>query len=475
MSDKVEEFEKEPAVWLVTQVDGYPNGSISIHLNDTTTAHQFRGLCSRVDHPEKTGCRGCVLAAHTADQIRYNILEFDTTLETPLPAASIAAPTGAVARTNEGFVFCTGEGCQVGEVVGHVTSGSDVLAAVAAATRSGRCAMVLDCGEGCPNDVPFKRQTGWSAPLDVLQMTSWALVGFEVFVFYGVIQFMWEDAVRWALLGLYSIILLVLLTAAGYSTCCDPIDPLAPLPPATAAEQFPEADLAYCSKCEREVVATSRHCLLCCKCVHKFDHHCRWLNNCIGEANYKSFLVCVGSLFALNVLHACLLLAGWIHFRSCGELEDALEGSAVASCAGYHAVGALNLLVCAAAGLLSGQLVWLHWYLAGKGLTTFDYFNGLEQKEKQKVAQVEQDAEDQSEEDPEQHNDQYGEDTYGEDPLPESVRSSEGEGGKDDGGVLASGGASGIPVSPSSPKELPPLKGLPRKGEDKYALPGLSP
>ena len=67
-------------------------------------------------------------------------------------------------------------------------------------------------------------------------MTSWVLVGFEVFVFYGVLQFMWSDAVRWSLVAGYSAILVTLLVSAGYSTCCDPIDPLAPLPPATAAE-----------------------------------------------------------------------------------------------------------------------------------------------------------------------------------------------------------------------------------------------
>ena len=55
---------------------------------------------------------------------------------------------------------------------GHVTHGSEVLAIVASAARAGSCAVVLDCGEGEPREgcVPFKRQSGWSTPLDVLQV-----------------------------------------------------------------------------------------------------------------------------------------------------------------------------------------------------------------------------------------------------------------------------------------------------------------
>ncbi|CAD8205395.1 unnamed protein product [Paramecium octaurelia] len=45
-----------------------------------------------------------------------------------------------------------------------------------------------------------------------------------------------------------------------------------------------------CPDCSDVKPPRSRHCEICQKCVYKYDHHCPWLSNCVGEKNQYIFI-----------------------------------------------------------------------------------------------------------------------------------------------------------------------------------------
>jgi len=60
---------------------------------------------------------------------------------------------------------------------------------------------------------------------------------------------------------------------------------------------------AVCKKCLMPKPQRAHHCSVCDRCVLKMDHHCPWLNNCVGHANHKHFF-----LYMAFTLSGCLFV-----------------------------------------------------------------------------------------------------------------------------------------------------------------------
>ena len=122
----------------------------------------------------------------------------------------------------------------------------------------------------------------------------------------------------------------------------------------------------------------SKHCRACDKCVAHFDHHCVWLNNCVGARNYHSFLALVAVVFAQVLFQ---MASGAYQLRWCLAAKAEAGESCVrarfplATLTQQEFVACLIflLLACLCAAYLVGDLLGFHCVLIRRGLTTLDY------------------------------------------------------------------------------------------------------
>ncbi|PAV72100.1 hypothetical protein WR25_20787 isoform E [Diploscapter pachys] len=62
-----------------------------------------------------------------------------------------------------------------------------------------------------------------------------------------------------------------------------------------------------CTRCKSFRPPRAHHCRVCKRCIRRMDHHCPWVNTCIGEFNQKYFLqflfwVGMTSLFSMLII-----------------------------------------------------------------------------------------------------------------------------------------------------------------------------
>lgn len=139
-----------------------------------------------------------------------------------------------------------------------------------------------------------------------------------------------------------------------------------------------------CSECNIPVSESTKHCNACGKCIIGFDHHCIWLNHCIGLKNHSLFIIFLIFLNLAVLSLSLLLLNLLMKYRE-------IEGMKIKSIRGKEPVVTFwkvmtiiftILNFCVFLFLL--QLFLFHVYLKCKGTTTFDFF--YKSKKKKQLA-----------------------------------------------------------------------------------------
>ncbi|KAL6138749.1 hypothetical protein ACLB2K_064028 [Fragaria x ananassa] len=127
-------------------------------------------------------------------------------------------------------------------------------------------------------------------------------------------------------------------------------------------------DLRYCQKCSHYKPARAHHCRVCKRCILRMDHHCIWINNCVGHTNYKVFFV-----FVVYAVIACLYSLVLLLGSLANDFEKDEEQSADSYTTVYIISGLLLFPLCVALSVLLG---W-HIYLILQNKTTIEYHEGV--------------------------------------------------------------------------------------------------
>lgn len=129
-------------------------------------------------------------------------------------------------------------------------------------------------------------------------------------------------------------------------------------------------NVKYCSTCHIWRVPRLSHCSICGTCVLSHDHHCIFLNNCVGVRNYRHFLWFLLTVTILSVYLAAFSFAHCYYYKhQSGTITSFLQ-----SIAQFPATFFLGLLGCVSA-VYPLMLLVFHIFLTANGYSTREYLN----------------------------------------------------------------------------------------------------
>ena len=142
----------------------------------------------------------------------------------------------------------------------------------------------------------------------------------------------------------------------------------------------------YCSTCHIWRPSRTSHCNTCQQCILNHDHHCIFLNNCIGQRNYKFFL-----WFLLYMVIACLYLLiisilQLCHYKFVSQQQQQQQQQQQTKITNFHQsikthpVSLLLLIYSCLAIWYPSLLLAFHIFLTSQNITTREYLNFVYKK-----------------------------------------------------------------------------------------------
>ncbi|KAK1442451.1 zinc finger DHHC domain containing protein [Babesia gibsoni] len=241
-----------------------------------------------------------------------------------------------------------------------------------------KCCVLKDVIHRGPDDF-YCRQNGLTMPLNIAQF---AAVSVGILLCLGAFLCILPSfpriyyIVAAVTIGLLAATVSVLFTLVVLSNPADP-QALQDIPTRrsrrTLTAEAPNFD-NFCDIC-KSVDSSSKHCNICNKCVLRFDHHCIWVNNCVGDVNYRLFFSLVLSttiLVTTIVILGCVVFIWSLVSETPKKTWGIIYGEPKPAV--YYSAVCIVTVLAAILGSLLWQLLLLHCYFVYKDITTYEYF-----------------------------------------------------------------------------------------------------
>ncbi|KAH7476843.1 hypothetical protein PRIC1_000848 [Phytophthora ramorum] len=207
----------------------------------------------------------------------------------------------------------------------------------------------------------------------VCAVISWFLVLYAECTVVGVVVYPWMGLSPMGLLhiAIFTGICFLALVSHGKAMLTDPgAVPESALPVALAhaskeeIARLEEQRYRTCRRCRQFKPGRAHHCSICDRCVIKMDHHCPWVNNCVGLGNHKFFLLFIFYVFVLSAYALTL-----VFFRYAKCINE--------SCPTYGAIRVVCLILEAVLfGLFTMCMMCDQYSVITTGTTQIDRLKG---------------------------------------------------------------------------------------------------
>ncbi|XP_039746790.1 palmitoyltransferase ZDHHC1 [Pararge aegeria] len=240
-----------------------------------------------------------------------------------------------------------------------------------------------------------RRLNGLQLPLNYLQVISWVVFLITaLFNFVVLIQIQFNE-LRLVALIVYVILYVFHIISHLVALLLDPGETDIRKQEINTLPEFDRTIHAHVienGRCHLCNINTStrktKHCGICNKCVDHFDHHCKWLNNCVGQRNYSAFILCALSALLIALLTSVLCVTDITlfftnprqlssmaqHFVNCTQETNVSDTNKY--CVSSISFLTFLLILCISGLAISFALLHLlcfHVYISILGVSTYDY------------------------------------------------------------------------------------------------------